>query len=247
MSSGFIYSSTSSKISFLLEMEIKEHDISLPVINHDCVLNPNQLKKHVLFNGSSKRCLIVGSSGSGKTNALLSLLEHPNGLRFENIYLYSKSLYQPKYDYLRLLMEPLNEIGYFEYSDSEEIVHPTDIKPNSIIIFDDLGPCNSELLKNYFCFGRHKNTDCFFLCQTYSAIPKQLIRDNANLLIIFQQDMTNLKHIYDDHVSVDMSFQKFKETCGQCWNDKYGFVVIDKDCPIDNGRYRKGFDKFIQL
>jgi hypothetical protein len=107
--------------------------------------------------------------------------------------------------------------------------------------------CNQNIIKSYFCFGRHKNTDCFYLCQTYSAIPKQLIRDNANLLVVFQQDMTNLKHIHDDHVTVDMSFQKFKDLCSQCWRDKYGFLVIDKDSPLDNGRYRQGFDKFIYI
>ena len=38
------------------------------------------------------RAVICGPSGYGKTNVLLSLLESPNGLRFENVYVYSKSL-----------------------------------------------------------------------------------------------------------------------------------------------------------
>lgn len=66
-------------------------------------------------------------------------------------------------------------------------------------------------------------------------------------MIIFQQDMTNLKHIYDDHVNVDMSFQKFKDLCAFCWKDKFGFLVIDKDCVMNAGRYRKGFDVFITI
>lgn len=231
---------------FRVKMQIKQHNLTLPVANHDGVLS-KQFQKHALFKGSSKRCLVVGSSGCGKTNALLSLLEHPNGLRFENIYLYSKSLYQSKYEYLRLLMKPLTEIGYFEYSDDDCITPPEDIRHNSVIIFDDVASCNQDIIKSYFCFGRHKNTDCFYLCQTYSAIPKQLIRDNSNLLIIFKQDLTNLKHVYDDHVTVDMTFQKFKDICAQCWNEKYGFVLIDKDCPLNEGRYRLGFDKFISI
>lgn len=198
-------------------MKIGEQETLLPVTNHDSVTCGETFRKHgVLFGGNSKRVLVVGRSGCGKTNALLSLLEHPNGLRFENVYLYSKSLYQPKYRYLKLLLEPIREIGYWEFTDGEDIVPPQEIKPNSVIIFDDVVSCDPDIIKSYFCFGRHRNTDCFYLCQTYSSIPKQLIRDNANLIIMFQQDLTNLKHIYNDHVGADMSFEELKKVCAYC-------------------------------
>ena len=41
------------------------------------------------------RILIVGGSGSGKTNALLNLKKEQND--FEKIYLYARDLSQPKY------------------------------------------------------------------------------------------------------------------------------------------------------
>ena len=53
---------------------------------------------------------------------------------------------------------------------------------------------------------RHANVDCFYFCQTYVRISKHLIRDNANLLILFKQDDINLKHVYNDHVNIDMSY-----------------------------------------
>lgn len=225
-------------------MKIKKQEFSLPVKNFD--LNEVNYRKHgKLFGGNCKRCLIVGPSGCGKTNVIISLLTNINGLRFENIYIYSKSLYQSKYEYLKDLFTSLKFIGYFESSNAEDIVSPSEIKSNSIIIFDDIVCSNQTLMRDYFCFGRHKNTDCFYLCQTYSSIPKQLIRDNANLLVIFQQDTTNLKHIYEDHVNGDMSFQTFRNLCASCWKYKYDFVVIDKDCLLNEGRYRKGFDHFI--
>lgn len=229
-------------------MKIEKQTFSLPIINYDDMFVSNQFKKHgVIFGGSSKRALIVGPSDSGKTNIALSLIFNENGLRFTNIYLYSKSLYQDKYEYLRKVMQPLTEIGYHEYQDGEEVISPEQIEPYSLIIFDDVVSCNQDIIKKYFCFGRHKNIDCFYLCQTYSSIAKRLLRDNANLLVIFQQDMTNLKHIYDDHVSVDMSFNNFKTLCGSCWEKKYDFLVIDKDCSLTDGRYRKGFDHYIKI
>ncbi|EZA52010.1 hypothetical protein X777_09300 [Ooceraea biroi] len=92
--------------------------------------------------------------------------------------------------------------------------------------------------------GRHSNVDCFYLCQTYVGIPKHLIRDNANLLILFKQDGTNLKHVYNDHVNTDMTYDDFCALCRNCWQRKYDFVVIDKDSPLANGRYRNGFNVF---
>ena len=229
-------------------MRIERQPFSLPVRNHDEKSSVKQFKKHgYLFGGSSKRALIVGPSNSGKTNVMLTLLEHPNGIRFENVYLYSKSLYQPKYEYLRKVLKPLKEIGFFEYETDQNIVLPQNIKPNSVIIFDDI-PCNNQsVIRDYFTHSRHKNTDCFFIFQGYSSILKRLIRENANLLILFKQDMMNLKHIYNDHCLLDMSFEQFKNMCAYCWNQSYGFIVIDKDCELNNGRYRKNFDSFIYI
>lgn len=228
-------------------MRIEKQNFSLPILDNN-FFNEKKISKHGdLFCGSSKRALVVGPSGCGKTNVIINLLLHPNGLRFENVYIYSKSLYQPKYQYLKMILEPMKDIGYFEYDLDTDIVSPNEIKSNSIIIFDDVINSSQLIMREYFCFGRHKDTDSFYLSQTYSSIPKQLIRDNANLLIIFPQDVTNLKHIYDDHVSVDMSFQKFKEMCSLCWSEPNGFIVIDKDCTTQNGRYRKGFDSYIYI
>jgi len=92
--------------------------------------------------------------------------------------------------------------------------------------------------------GRHVDVDSFYLCQTYAKIPKHLIRDNANLLILFKQDGINLKHVYNDHVNTDMSYEDFCELCRNCWRQKYGFLVIDKDSALTDGRYRKGFNDF---
>jgi len=55
--------------------------------------------RHIALLPNTKRGHNVGPSNCGKTNIMLSLIESPNGLKFENVYIFSKSLYQPKYDY----------------------------------------------------------------------------------------------------------------------------------------------------
>ena len=42
--------------------------------------------------------MIIGGSGSGKTNALFNLINEQNGI--DKIYLYSRDLSEPKYEYL---------------------------------------------------------------------------------------------------------------------------------------------------
>jgi len=46
--------------------------------------------RHSAIIPNTIRALIVGPSNSGKTNIMLCLIESPNGLKFENVYIFSK-------------------------------------------------------------------------------------------------------------------------------------------------------------
>lgn len=224
---------------------IKQQQL-LPVKNMD-LSKSNEPRKHGKLLPNSIRGLITGPSNCGKTNAMMSLLQHPNGLKFENIYIYSKSLHQPKYEFLRKAVKPIKNMGFFTFSNNTEVLSPEKAKPNSVFIFDDIACEKQDTIRNYFSMGRHHSIDSFYLCQTYTRIPKHLIRDNANFLIVFKQDNMNLKHIHNDHVNSDMLFNIFQKLCAECWSDEYGFLVIDKDSSLNEGRYRKGFDHFLKL
>lgn len=189
------------------------------------------------------RAAICGRSGVGKTSLLIALLEHPNGIKFKNIYVHSNSLFQPKYQHLRKIVDSIPGMGFF--GSQSEITPFEEVENDSVIIFDDLtSRCQNDIQK-YFSMGRHKYLDCFYLCQTYSFIAKQLLRDNLNFIILFQMDNLNLKHVYSDHVSsCDVSFQEFLEMCQECWKHPFGFFIICKDSPLENGRFRCGFDNF---
>jgi len=76
-------------------------------------------------------------------------------------------------------------MGYYTFSQNDEVLLPAKAKENSIMIFYDVACEKQDNIRSYFCMGRHKNIDSFYLCQTYTHIPKHLIRDNANMIIIF--------------------------------------------------------------
>lgn len=193
------------------------------------------------------RCIICGPSNCGKTNLLIALLLHENGLRFQNLYVYSKTLYQPKYVFLERVLMMVPSVTFSKYKENEEVLKPEAAKCNSIIIFDDVACENQNSVRDYFAMGRHKSIDCFYLNQTYSKIPKQLVRDNTNLIILFKQDDINMKHVYDEHVNTDMTWPEFRDMCSNVWKEPYSYLVINKDCEKNKGCYRKKFDTFIEF
>lgn len=197
----------------------------------------------------SIRGIFVGPSGSGKTNVMFNLITNRNGVKFENIYLYSKTPNQEKYILLKNMIDGIKGVNFYVFTNSNQVIKPSLVKKNSIFIFDDVICDNQIPIRDYFSMGRHSGANSiFYLAQTYSKIPKQLVRDNANFLVVFKQDNKNLQHIFNDHCSADMDFSEFRKICHLGWNLKdYGFVVIDKTREMDNGRYRCGFHTFISV
>ncbi|BES89644.1 Poxvirus A32 protein [Nesidiocoris tenuis] len=207
----------------------------------------------VLFGTHRIRALICGPSGSGKTSAVLSLLLHPNGLRYANVYVFSRTLNQGKYEFLQRVLDGLEPgINYFGIGPGDngeiEFLPPDQIRPNSIVVFDDLGTGDYEIVRQYFAFSRHFSIDVLFCCHSYVSVPKNLIRINLTMILAFKMDLLNLKHIYDDNsIQTDMSFDEFKNMCTTCWKGggTSNFVLIDRDMPANGGKYRKGFDEYI--
>ena len=71
------------------------------MINLDSATNENnkkQAEKWSYIPDQNYRIIIIGGSGSGKTNALINLINEQNDI--DKIYLYARDLSEPKYEYL---------------------------------------------------------------------------------------------------------------------------------------------------
>jgi hypothetical protein len=200
-------------------------------------------------------CVIAGSTGSGKTNLMLNLLKKEKILNYSNIYIYSSTLHQPAYAYLKEYYENLEnfikyktnqiiQIAHFFDAD-EEILNPSELDKNKshIMIFDDVMLKDQTIIKDYFCRGRHNNVSVFYLCQSLHKIAKHCIRENANTFILFKQDDKTLKYFHETHISGDMDFREFKQFCDGAWNKKHGFVVINIWDDAYCGRYWDNYNK----
>ena len=169
---------------------------------------------------------------------MVNLLED-KVLDYADVYIYSSTLHQPAYEYLKKyygriekvaqqMLKKTVKIANF-YDSDEEIKDPKDLDENKshIMIFDDVMNKNQKVIKDYFCAGRHNNVNMFYLCQSLHQLPKHGIRQNANIFILFEQDQKTLKYFHETNISVDMDFEEFKTFCEKAWTQKYGFVVIN--------------------
>ena len=65
------------------------------------------------------------------------------------------------YRYLKNLLASIEEIGYFTFSDNNDVVPPNEALLNSIFVFDDVACDKQDAIKEYFAMGRHANFNCF--------------------------------------------------------------------------------------
>ena len=121
------------------------------MINFDNYINENKTKHNKnwpYIPDHSYRILIIGGSGSGKTNLLLNLIENQPDI--DKIYLYAKVPYEAKYQYLinkreGVDMDHFNDPkAFIEYSNNMHDVYKNideyniDIKKYILIVFDDM-------------------------------------------------------------------------------------------------------------
>jgi len=119
-------------------------------------------RKHGEMLPSAIRTIICDPSNCGKTNVLTNLLESSNGVRFESVYIYSKSLQHPKYRYLENLFTSIDEI--FTISNNNDVFPPNEARPNSIFIFDDVACDKQDAVREYFSMAATRTlTLCLYL------------------------------------------------------------------------------------
>lgn len=102
-------------------------------------------------------------------------------------------------------------MAYYAFNASENILHQSNAKQHSLFMFDDV-TIKMSFENTLAC--RHNFIDSFHLTQMYGRVPKHLIRENANLLVLLKQ--SDLKLRYVCHIGSVMTFEEFKQLCSVC-------------------------------
>ena len=197
------------------------------MINFDDYTNENKIEhnsKWPYIPDHPYKILILGGSGSGKTNALLNLINNQPDI--DKIHLYAKDLYEAKYQYLINNREKV-ELNHFddykafiEYSNDMQDVYKNieDYNPGKkrkvLIVFDDmiadminnnkLNPIVTEL----FIRGRKLNISIVFITQSYFKVPKDVRLNSTHFFIMKIPNKRELQQIALNHSS-DIDFKDF--------------------------------------
>ena len=165
------------------------------------------------------RHVVIGPSNVGKTFYMLKILEKIGNKR--SIHIITRSPNQ-----------------YPSYKTSTEI-KPINKYKGSVVIFDDmLGAKNSSQIDEFFTRGRHEDLDVYYISQSYFALPRQSIRNNSDILILFKQTLRDVQSMYYDIGAYDMKFDEFKEMCHKAWDERFNYLCIDMTKNKNDGKYR---------
>ena len=136
------------------------------------------------------RILIIGGSGSGKTNTLFNLINEQNDI--DKIYLYARDLNEPKY---KILIKKLKDAGIKHLNDQNTFIECSNMmddvyenildynpsrKRKILIIFDDMiadiitNKRFQAIIKELFIRCRKLNISLVFITQSYFSIPKDV-------------------------------------------------------------------------
>ena len=163
------------------------------MISFDDYVNENKTKhnsKWPYIPDHPYRILIIGGSGSGRTNALLKLINNQPDI--DKIYLYAKDSYETKYQFLinkreRTGLKHFNDPkAFIEYSNDMQDVYKNIDEHNiyeeceRLIAFDDIvaDVINNRKLNSIvtelFIRGRKLNISLVFITQSYFKDPKDV-------------------------------------------------------------------------
>lgn len=150
------------------------------------------------------RAIIAGSSGSGKTNAVMNMVKHLDC--FDRFYLFvgddNESLYHFLIDIAR---EKMGDDAVFVSNNITEVPEISEFDPtlNNLVVIDDLvnekgNGCSQAL--NLFTNGRKANISVIYVTQDYIKV-NLTIRKNSKILILTR---------FDDESDLDRILSKFK-------------------------------------
>ena len=89
---------------------------------------------------------------------------------------------------------------------------------NCCVVFDMLDR-NQKLIDPFFTGGRHNDLVVYFLSQSCFDFSKRTIRNNSNIVILFQQTLKDVEHINSDIAGFGMSYDEYERLSREAWKE----------------------------
>ena len=222
------------------------------MINFNDYINENRIehnKNWPYIPDHPYRILIIGGSGSGKTNVLLNLIE--NQLDIDKIYLYAKDPYEAKYQYL---INKREGVGIDHFNDPKVFIkYSNDMRDvykyideyninkdnKNLTVFDDMvaDMINNKKLNSVvtelFIRGRKLNISLDFITKSYFKVPKDVRLNTTHFFIAQIPNRRELQEIAQNHSS-DIKAEDFINIYKECTAEPYSFLVNDTTLASNN-------------
>jgi len=204
-------------------------------------------KNHFIDRNS--RILMIGSSGTGKSNALINFIEKTSG-DFHKIIICSFSTTdEPLYQYLQKKMPSVELNNNIDDVPEVQDFDDKNKDKQKLIVFDDfINLSKKEMRKiyDYAISSRKFGFTCVFMAQSYTAVPK-IISRNCNYILLFRiNDKYSIKRIIANHgLAADITPEKIEEFYYYAIEEPLSFLLIDLKTNDESIRFRKGFTDFL--
>ena len=176
--------------------------------------------------GHSYRVLIVGGSGSEKTNALLNLINNPKAF----------------VEYSNDLEDVYKNIENYNPGKKRKMLMVFDNMIADMIKNKKLNQVVTEL----FIRGKKGNISIVFITQSYSKFPKDVRLNSTHFFIVKIPNKRDLQQTALNHSS-DIDFKDFIKVYKKCTVEPYSILVNDTTLSSDDPlRFRKNLlEKYI--
>ena len=190
------------------------------------------------------RMLIIGGSGSGKTQTFLNILHNFSGT-FQNIFLITKNKDEPLYNYLAdKLKDKVFEI--FEGISKAPDLDTFNKKEQTLVVFDDLVlEKNQSAIEEYYIRARKLNCSVIYLSQSYYAVPLNIRRNLTYLLIKRLQSLKDLYAILREY-ALGVDKKVLKNIYEKATGTKQDFLLVDMEAESAD-RFRKNFNEIFDI
>ena len=231
-------------------------------MNFDNYVNENKTKHNKnwpYIPDHPYRILIIGGSGSGKTNLLLNLIENQPDI--EKIYLYAKDSYESKYQNLINKREGVginhfnDPKAFIEYSNNMHDVYKNIDESNLnkenkiLIVFDDMiadtihNKKLNFIITELFIRGRKLKNSVVFITQSCFKVPKDVRLNTSHFFIAKIPNKKEIQQIAINYSS-DINTKDFANIYKKCTAEPYSFLINDTTLASNNPlRFRKNICK----
>ena len=223
------------------DTDYNPYEIKVKQTNKDGLDQPDSVELDI-FPKMPMGCLIVGKSGSGKTQAMVNMMTNDNllGDYFDIVYLFTDA--KPDKELIKDLKLPKkNVISDFDEDKVKEVMDKAERtvqekgfkeSPKICLLFDDI-LSNQKFLKSKTATklataNRHFNISYIFCTQYYKRVPP-IIRTNARYTMIFPSSMSEVEKVADELCCPRMSKKQFISYLQYATKEKYSFMAINAD------------------